>query len=104
VGAQHFLIPFQYGATGSAATLEQDTAAEVAQSVRVLLSTPTGTRVEQWDYGIPDVTFRDPRADAATISAAISRWEPRAIGTAVQIDVAADGSATVNAQIPARRQ
>lgn len=98
--AEHFLLPFQLGVTGSPATLEQDSTAEIGQSVRVLLSTPVGTRVEQFDYGIPDVTFADPRHDAAVVAAAITRWEPRAAGTTVDLQLDDSGSATIRATIP----
>lgn len=96
----HLVIPFQYDATGSAAVMEQDTINDVAQCLRVLLSTPTGTRIEQFDYGIPDPTFTSEANIVAQISAAVARWEPRAIGVQLAVSPNTDGSISINAKIP----
>jgi phage baseplate assembly protein W len=96
----HLAIPFQYDATGSASVVEQDTIGEVAQCVRVLLSTPTGTRIEQFDYGIPDPTFTSEAAIVAQISAAVARFEPRAIGLQLTVATNGDGSTAIVAKIP----
>lgn len=100
----HLVIPFHYDPTGSAAVLEQDTVAEVAQCVRVLLSTPTGTRVEEYDYGIGDPTFSTEANAVADITAAVARWEPRAAGVRLSVTVQDDGSAQIVARIPDERQ
>lgn len=97
---EHLAVPFRYDATGSAVTIAQDSIDDVAQCVRVLLSTPTGTRVEQFDYGIPDPTFTDDAALVAQITGAVARWEPRAAGLQVQVAVGADGAAVITAKIP----
>lgn len=96
---QHLAVPYMIDATGSAATVDQDTAAEVAQCVRVLLSTPTGTRVEQMDYGIPDPTFGT--ITPPLVVSAIGRWEPRAAGARVTVAIGDDGSASITADVPA---
>lgn len=96
----HFSIPFEYDLTGSAAVLQQDTIEEVSQCVRVLLSTPTGTRVEQFDYGIPDPTFTDEAHMVAQITSAVGRWEPRAAGIEVAVTNQADGTTAITARIP----
>lgn len=96
----HLLVPFQLDATGSAAVLDQGSVREIAQCVRVLLSTTTGTRIEQFDYGLPDLTFTDEAGAHAAINSAIRTWEPRAIGAAVTVQINQDGSATVLAQLP----
>jgi phage baseplate assembly protein W len=95
---QHLAIPYSLDVTGSAATVDQDSVADVAQCLRTLLSTPTNTRVEQWEYGIADPTFGQP--SPPPIVAAINRWEPRAAGAHVTVTVAADGSSTITAQLP----
>lgn len=98
--ANHLVIPFQYDASGSAAVVEQDTVGEVAQCVRVLLSTPLGTRIEQFDYGIPDPTFTSEANIVSQISTAVARWEPRAIGLQLAVATNFDGSTSINAKIP----
>jgi phage baseplate assembly protein W len=100
----HLSIPFRYDPTGSAAVLGQDTVAEIAQCVRVLLSTPTGTRIEEYGYGIPDPTFSTEAAAVADITAAVGRWEPRAAGIHLTVKVNEDGAAQIVAQIPDERQ
>jgi len=100
VAVNHFVIPFQYDATGAAAVVEQDTIGELSQCVRVLLSTPLGTRIEQFDYGIPDVTFTSESRVIAQIQAALARWEPRAIGTQLTVTPGSDGSTSIIAKIP----
>lgn len=96
----HLLVPFQLDATGSAAVIDQGSPTEIGQCVRVLLGTPVGSRVEQYDYGLPDLTFTDGRNARAAIGRAIRDWEPRAIGARINVTVNPDGSATVQAQIP----
>lgn len=100
----HFAIPFDWDATGSAAVLPQDSIEEISQSVRVLLSTPTGTRIEQFDYGIPDPTFSDDSAMVSAITAAVARWEPRAAGIQVAVSTHPDGTTGITARIPEERR
>jgi phage baseplate assembly protein W len=97
---EHFAIPFRYDPTGSAATVPQDSVAEISQCVQVLLSTPTGTRIEQMDYGIPDPTFSSESRAVADITQALAKWETRANGTRLTVTVNPDGSAQIIAKIP----
>jgi phage baseplate assembly protein W len=96
----HLLVPFQLDATGAAATVDQGSLREIAQCVRVLLSTPVGSRIEQFDYGMPDLTFSDERGAKLAISLALRNWEPRAVGAQLAVQVNTDGTATVVAQLP----
>jgi phage baseplate assembly protein W len=76
----HLAVPFLIGLNGAAVTLAQDSAEEVAQSVKVLLSTRPGDRAVVPGYGVPEPTFAptaDP-VDAALVIAAAAEWEPRA--------------------------
>lgn len=57
--------------------LEQDTDDEVLQSVKVLMLTPVGSRIELLTYGIPEILFRT-EIDTAAVLAAIMEHEPRA--------------------------
>lgn len=73
----HLALPFRIHANGSANVLEQDTRDEVAQSVRVLVSTREGERIEVPAYGIPDLVF-DVQSPEHIIDGAVEEWEPRA--------------------------
>lgn len=74
--APHLAVPFGLNADGSAAVVDQDSAEDVSQCVRMLLGTVAGSRIAVPDYGIPDPTFGG--VDAAVIEAAVAEWEPRA--------------------------
>jgi phage baseplate assembly protein W len=73
----HFAFPFSVDRDGAAHVLEQDTLDEVAQCVQVLLATPTGTRMEQPDYGVVDPVFQ-VEIDKGEVLRAVEEWEPRA--------------------------
>lgn len=71
----HLSLPLRLAVDGQLATVQQDTAADVAQSVGVLLATRPGERVSVPTYGTPD-----PQADGADLAAtqaAVTYWEPR---------------------------
>lgn len=72
-------LPLRVGPSGAFVVLDQDSPDDVAQSVRVLLTTVQGTRVEAPDYGVPEWAFADP--DVSTAEAACREWEPRATVT-----------------------
>jgi phage baseplate assembly protein W len=75
----HFAIPFRVDAGGSVAVVDQDSEEEIAQCVRVLMSTTVGQRVELPDYGIPNPVFSTMSTnDDADMAAAVGKWEPRA--------------------------
>jgi len=76
MSAPHLAVPFTLAIDGSAATVEQDTADDIANCVRTLLSTPTGARLAVPDYGVVDPTFAG--VNEAEIAAAVTEWEPRA--------------------------
>jgi phage baseplate assembly protein W len=77
--APHFALPFRVNTSGSAAVLDQDSEEEIAQCVRVLMSTTVGERIELPDYGIPSPVFSTMSThDDADMAAAVGKWEPRA--------------------------
>lgn len=104
MGIPHLLIPFALDSTGSAATVDQDTTAEVSQCVQVLLSTPTGTRIVEPAYGIPDPTFKDSNQTVAAIVAAVARYEPRAAGLTVNVSPNPSGTVSITARLPERHR
>lgn len=71
-----FALPLQLGSGGSFATLAQDTAGEIAQSVAVLMSTRPGERRAVPEYGLPDPLFGGASVD--DVVEVIAEWEPRA--------------------------
>ncbi len=83
----HLAIPLLIGPGGSFNTLAQDSLAEVAQSVQVLLGTIQGERSMIPTYGIADPPFTEPDPDS--LVGAIALWEPRADPT---ITVTYDGA------------
>jgi len=78
----HFDMPFRFDqtATGTvqAATVEQDSLAEVYNSVAAMIRTPLGSRIDQPDYGIEDLTFTHGNLPVSAIEQRIMEWEPRA--------------------------
>jgi phage baseplate assembly protein W len=82
----HLAFPLVIGPSGSWDVVAQDTAAEVAQSVGVLLGTVVGERTMVPAYGVVDPTFAT--ANVSEIVQAISQWEPRADAT---VSVSTDG-------------
>lgn len=72
----HFAYPFRFGPP--AATTEQDSLAEIADCVVVILLCPETFRVELPEFGLPDPTFSTPIVDLNVIRTAVERWEPRA--------------------------
>lgn len=67
---------------GRTQVVEQDSDAELAQSVYVLLATEPGERAEEPSYGLADLAFTptDADEDLEAIRAAVAEWEPR-VGT-----------------------
>lgn len=80
----HFSLPFRIVA-GTPAVTEQDTLEEIADCVEAIIRTPSGTRLELPDFGIPEQSFSLNGADPAPIAAAVQEWEPRAT-TAAEAD------------------
>jgi phage baseplate assembly protein W len=69
-------LPLQVAADGALAAVEQDTPAEVAQSVALLLSTRPGERRSVPDYGSDDPMFSGLTTE--DVYAAVEMWEDRA--------------------------
>lgn len=75
-GVPHLAIPFEVGADGTVATVEQDSPAEVVQSVANLVGTRPGTRLMVPEYGVEDPNFLG--LDQNALAHAVASWEPRA--------------------------
>lgn len=69
-------IPLRFAA-GRAATVEQDSDADVLQCVETIARYRVGQRPELPEFGIPDQSHRQGGADQAAIADAVLRWEPR---------------------------
>lgn len=63
---------------GKFATVEQDSAAEVAQCVYSSLATEEGSRVELPDYGLPSMLFAQGGVDLEEVRSTVGEDEPRA--------------------------
>lgn len=83
-GIPHLAMPFAIGPGGSALTLQQDTNAEVIQSVAMLVGTRPGTRTMAPKFGMADPTFTGINQPALKL--AVRTWEPRA-----SVNVAVNG-------------
>lgn len=74
----HFKIPFQV-TNGTVATVEQDSDEEILTNVETVLRTPTGSRIEQPDFGLEDTTFTTSATEIETACRdALNEWEDRA--------------------------
>jgi phage baseplate assembly protein W len=79
----HFRFPF--GLDGASFGVnEQDTHDEIQDCVAVLISTPTGSRMVQPDYGVDEALFQQVPVDMTSIVTALTQWEPRAVITLTQ--------------------
>lgn len=79
VDTPKFKVPFRLSPTGEQATvIEQDSVDEVAQCVEAVLRTYEGSRLEEPEFGIPDLTFSQGKLDLTGIERAIAEWEARA--------------------------
>lgn len=72
----HLALPVRY-VNGRVVTVEQDSDAEIAQAVEVILRFEPGMRPELPDFGVPDQTFRVGGVDRDAIVKAIEKFEPR---------------------------
>lgn len=80
---------------GRLATLDQGSAAELGQSVRLLMTTRPGERLEDTAYGVPDYTFAPVAAiDPAEIAGAVRDHEPR-VDADVDVDVDPSGAVDI---------
>lgn len=80
------------------ATRDQDSDAEVADAVQIIVSFERGERVEDPDFGIDDPTFETQPIDTQQIEMAIQEYEPRAIADVSTKDLP-DGSTTVSIRV-----
>lgn len=69
-------LPLEVTTKGALRTFEQDSTAEIAQSVRSLLSTVRGERGALPSYGLID-QLGVVEIDAGDIAQTIADWEPR---------------------------
>lgn len=79
----HLSLPLQVAADGALVAVEQDSPAEIAQSVALLLSTRPGERRSVPDYGTEDP--RGAGLDADELNAAVAEWEDRADPVTVEM-------------------
>jgi len=77
VEVPHIAWPVRMQGT-SLAVVEQDTLDDVTQCVRVICSTPLGSRTDDPELGLPDQTFAQGGADPDAIVDAVARSEERA--------------------------
>jgi len=85
----HLSLPLRVAPNGRLSTVAQDSAADVAQSLGVLLATRPGERVAVPTYGTPDPQADGP--DYAATQAAAAYWEPRTAVFDVELDVTHTG-------------
>lgn len=93
----HLALPIQMAGKGLAVR-DQDSDAEVADCVKVIMSFSRGDRAEDLDFGIDDPTFQTQPIDTADIETAIADYEPRADVEVNTVDLP-DGSTTVEIKL-----
>ncbi|WP_369070012.1 GPW/gp25 family protein [Kineococcus terrestris] len=81
---RHLKLPLTLGAGGQLSTVAQDSSADIAQSLGVLLATRPGERLSVPGYGTPDPLFQGP--DLSATHAAASEWEPRGADFTLTVD------------------
>ena len=74
--SQHLALPIAVTGTGRLATVVQDSEADIAQSVALLVDTRPGERRATPDYGVPDPLFGG--VDSPAIVEAVLQFEDRA--------------------------
>jgi hypothetical protein len=74
----HLAFPVQLSQGGSLLANEQDSDAEVADCIAVVLSWPYGTRQGDESFGVPSQLFDSGGPDLAEIRQAVVNDEPRA--------------------------
>lgn len=80
---KHFALPIVVTPAGQLAVLEQDSPVEIAQSVKLLLSTEPGERLAVPEYGYPSPIGAG--IDLDDIADVIEEWEPRADPALVEL-------------------
>lgn len=77
----HFAYPFQRGANGHIAVVEQDTDEHVMACENVIVRCPLGFRDERPEFGWPWPEFRTAPVDVGALEEALRRFEPRGRAT-----------------------
>lgn len=80
---EHLAFPITVTRQGLA-TVEQDSDADLVQSVALLLNTRPGERRSVPDYGLPDPVFG--HLSHSDVVAVVGEWEPRADLESLDID------------------
>lgn len=73
---RHIAMPITLTGAGRLATVEQDSEADIAQSIALLVDTRPEERRAEPEYGVPDPLFGG--LNAADLTEAIVEWEDRA--------------------------
>lgn len=81
--ARVLTLPLTVATSGAFATVTQDSAAELSQSVALLLDTRPGDRRTLEDYGLPDPLFGG--VDPSIVAEVIADWEPRADPDSIEL-------------------
>lgn len=78
VETPRFAYPFAVS-DSSFAVVEQDSDDDLAASVEVIASTPVGSRLDEIEFGVPDLFFTQMPADlgADEIAEAVEEWDDR---------------------------
>lgn len=79
---RHLAFPIRVTAGGGLATVEQDSTADIVQSVALLLDTRPDERRSVPEYGLPDPVFGG--LNVTQLSQLIAVWEPRADLTTIE--------------------
>jgi phage baseplate assembly protein W len=79
VTVPHFKIPFQLGGRGGGAFVnEQNSAEDVMDCIKLIISFPIGSRQDSPTFGVPDVPFQvRTTVVPQQIKDAVARWEER---------------------------
>jgi hypothetical protein len=80
----HFAFPFTFTAANGAAVYEQDSIDEILTCATLIASCPQGAWPDQPAFGIPSPLFAQAPINPNGILQSITRWEPRAVATAVE--------------------
>ena len=75
VDIPHFQVPFSFGPKG-ARVVDQDGPDDHAQRLEALFRTAEGQRLEEPDYGMPELILREGGPDLHQVAQKIVRWEP----------------------------
>jgi hypothetical protein len=83
----HLAWPLRYTPDGGYASVQQDTASELASTIAVICSFPLGFRDEAPEFGIEDPEFGQQPIDLTDAERAIAVYEPRAAVSIYQVPI-----------------